>query len=432
MQRTHPITRWLERAPTAAFSAYAIAAAFTVYFCMYAFRKPFTVGAFDSDMDLGIGEPVSMKTVLIISQVVGYAASKFLGIKVISEMSAAGRALAILGFIGFSEVALALLALLPLQWAPLCLFLNGLPLGMVWGLVFGFLEGRRTSELLGAGLSASYILASGGVKTVAKLWMEQGISEQVMPFVTGLTFAPILLVAVWALSKLPPPSAEDVALRSERAPMDGKARAMFFGRYFIGLTALTVLYVPLTAYRSYRDDFAAEIWAGLGYTDAAVFTAAETPVTLGVLASLAVIMLIKDNRRALLVIHLVMLAGAALMVGATALFQAGLLPGAAWMVLVGLGAYLAYVPYGCVLFDRLFAALAAVGTAGFLIYVTDAFGYVGSIAVMLYKDFAEKGAPPHEFLQRFTYLTGAVAFVLLLVSTVYFERVARSFAREEP
>ena len=40
-------------------------------------------------------------------------------------------------------------------WNVAALFLNGLPLGLIWGLVFGFMEGRRTSEVLGAILCAS-------------------------------------------------------------------------------------------------------------------------------------------------------------------------------------------------------------------------------------------------------------------------------------
>ena len=46
------------------------------------------------------------------------------------------------------------------------MFLNGLPLGMIWGLIFGFLEGRRTTEFLGSILCASFIVSSGVVKAV--------------------------------------------------------------------------------------------------------------------------------------------------------------------------------------------------------------------------------------------------------------------------
>jgi hypothetical protein len=48
------------------------------------------------------------------------------------------------------------------------LFLNGLPLGMVWGAVFSFLEGRRFTELLGAGMASSFIASSGIVKATGR------------------------------------------------------------------------------------------------------------------------------------------------------------------------------------------------------------------------------------------------------------------------
>lgn len=56
----------------------------------------------------------------------------------------------------------------PDGWRPLAMFLNGLPLGMVWGLVVWYLEGRRVAEVLLAGLSCSFIIASGAVKDVGR------------------------------------------------------------------------------------------------------------------------------------------------------------------------------------------------------------------------------------------------------------------------
>ena len=61
-----------------------------------------------------------------------------------------------------------------------------------------------------------------------------------------------------------------------------------------------------------------------------------------------------------------------MMLVSTLLLDAGQIDGLAWMILVGLGAYLAYVPFGSVLFDRRIAATGFVGTAVFAIYLTDA------------------------------------------------------------
>ena len=47
--------------------------------------------------------------------------------------------------------------------------------------------------------------------------------------------------------------------------------------------------------------------------------------------------------------------------------------------MLGLGTYLGYLPFNCLLFDRLIAAFGSVANAGFFIYVADSFGYLGSV-----------------------------------------------------
>ena len=92
-------------------ATYCIAAAFGTYFCMYAFRKPFTAGTYEGITFAGI----AFKTVLIAAQVAGYTVSKFIGIKVVSEMPAHRRALTIIGLIGIAELALLGFAVAPMQ-----------------------------------------------------------------------------------------------------------------------------------------------------------------------------------------------------------------------------------------------------------------------------------------------------------------------------
>ncbi len=413
------IQTWLSRRSTAAFSAYAIGAAFTAYFSMYAFRKPFSVATFEGE---AMGE-VSLKIALVIAQVLGYALSKFLSIKFVSEITPKRRALGLILLITMAELALLAFALLPPEGKVIAIFFNGLPLGAVWGLVFGYLEGRRSSEILGAGLSASYIVASGAVKSVGKWWLLAGVSESWMPVVTGLCFAPSFLIAVWLLRQLPPPNAEDEAARTVRRPMGGEERLAFFRRFWFGLACLTGLYMLLTAYRDFRDNFAAEIWTALGWgEEPTIFTATEIPVAIAVMIALALIYRITDNRRAFFVIH-GMMAGGTILIGLSTLaFDFGLIGGLPWMILLGVGLYLGYVPYGCVLFDRLIAATGAVGTAVFMIYVTDAFGYAGSIGVMLVKNFTETELSWLSFFRIFSYTASGVC-------TVAFAASAWSFAR---
>lgn len=417
---TGRIGRYLADAPPWLFSAYATTAAFATYFCMYAFRKPFAVGTFAGTVTIG-GVVLDHKTVFVIAQVMGYATSKFLGIKVVSEMKPGRRALSLLACIAAAELALVLFAVAPPGLGAVCLFFNGLPLGMVWGLVFGFLEGRRVSDLLGAGLCASFILASGVVKSVGKSLLDGGMTELWMPAATGALFLVPLALFTAMLAQIPPPSEQDKAERMERLPMDAAARKAFFLRFAPGLVALVVAYMALTALRDFRDNFARELWDGLGYgSEPAILATAEIPVAAGSLVAVAALMGIRRSRLALAALHAMMLVGAVLILGSTSLFHAGLISPATWMITVGLGLYMGYVPYNCVLFDRLIAAVGSVATAGFLIYVADAFGYLGSVALLLYKNL---GARELSWVDTFSALstgTAVLSIALLSFSGRYF------------
>lgn len=411
------VESWLARASVAGFSTYAIVAAFTAYFAMYAVRKPFAAAAFDGQVVFGI----QLKIALVLGQVLGYATSKFLGIKFVSEIAPRRRALALVLLIGAAELALAAFAVLPPAGQVFAMFCNGLPLGAVWGLVFGFLEGRRTTEILGAGLSTSYIVASGVVKSVGRWLLLHGVGEAWMPALTGLLFVPPFLIAVWMLDRIPRPTAADEAERVMRAPMFGAQRKAFVARFLVGIVVLCSAHVLLTAYRDFRDNFAAEIWTALGLGEApAVFTYSEIPVALAVVAGLAAIYRVQDNRRAFFAVHLLMGGGAVLVGGATLAFDAGWISGTTWMMAVGIGLYLGYVPYGTVLFDRLIAATGAVGTAVFMIYVADSFGYLGSIVVLLVKNFGHAERSWLDFFRGFSYVCAVVATAAFAGSAWYF------------
>jgi hypothetical protein len=254
-----------------------------------------------------------------------------------------------------------------------------------------------------------------------------------MPAVAGLVFVPLLLVAVWGLSVLPPPTAADEAARVRRAPMTGQEVREFLAEYALGIALLVVTYVFATALRDFRDNFAAELWSALGYKNpATVFTATELPVAAAALVALGVIVKVQDNLRAFAVIHGVILVGLVLLGGSTLAFDAGWLGPLPWMILSGAGLYLVYTPFNAMLFDRLVAVSGRVATAGFLIYVADSAGYTGSCALLLWRNF---GMLQVEWLTVFRYAaysTAIVGLVLVTLSLVYFTRRGRRVAVAAP
>ncbi|WP_448520284.1 DUF5690 family protein [Rhodoflexus sp.] len=414
------LQQWLSQSSPAAFSAYAAGAAFCAYTCIFALRKPFTAATFEGLVFAGI----DYKIWLITAQVLGYMLSKFIGIKLIAEMSHGKRAVSIAVMVAVALTSWLGFALIPAPYNIICLFFNGLPLGMGWGLMIGYLEGRRVTEVLGAGLSVSFIFSSGISKSIA-LWVVNGlgISPFLMPLVVAVGFAAPLVVFIWLLEQLPPPSAADEAARTRREPMSGAERLAFFSRFAGGLVSLILAYILLTIYRDFRDNYAAEIWQALGYGGSPqIFTLTETPVALAVMIAVSLMMLVKDNLRAFLINH-AMIGGGFVLVGlATLGFEAGIISPVWWIISVGFGLYLGYVPFNSVLFDRLIATFRHAGNVGFLIYLADSFGYVGSVSVLFYKNFGQQATGWLPFFVQGSYIVSIAGTLLILVSAIYFWR----------
>ncbi|MDE2474650.1 MAG: hypothetical protein KGO48_06360 [Alphaproteobacteria bacterium] len=415
-----PVRRWLSQAPAPVFALYGGTMAFGAYFAMYAFRRPFTVASYADAAPL----IVQYKIALVIAQVLGYALSKIAGVKIVSETRPEKRAVGILKLIGAAEIALLLFAVVPPPWNIVCIFANGLSLGMIWGLVFGFLEGRRMSEVLGAMLCASFIVSSGVVKSAGEGVMLAGWANEFwMPAVTGLLFVPLLMVCVAGLAAMPPPTAEDERLRVARAPMNGAARYAMYSDFAFGLTGLILIYVGLTALRDFRDNFAVEIWNGLGFrNDAEIFTLSELPVAAIVLVMLSLLMFIRDNRQAFLANLALVALGLAVTGLSSIAFQFHAIGPVAWMIALGAGTYLSYTPFNALLFDRFIAASGRTGTAGFLIYVADAAGYASSVALLVFRNFAGSGLSWVEFLRDSSYGVALAGLVLIIAATTYFRR----------
>jgi hypothetical protein len=435
------ITAWLESAPPSVTAAYAIVFSFAAYFSMFAFRKPFAAGSYEGASFAG--GSLQLKSALVIGQICGYGLAKIIGVKLLPETRRAARAPMLVATILAAWAALALFAVLPASLKPLAMFLNGMPLGMVWGLVVWYLEGRRSSEILLAGLSTSFIIASGAVKDVGRAVLAgdaipllgltlpnplPAIDENWMPAVVGALFLPSFLAAVYMLDRLPDPSPRDVAERSLRATMDHRQRMAFILRFLPGMALLVATYIFVTAFRDFRDNYAVDIFTELGYQyeqNRTIVSRAELLVGFGVAAVMALVYFVRDNARALMVVFGVMTAGLLLLGGGTWLHQRGQISGFTWMALAGLGSYLAYVPYNTVLFDRLIASTRTVGTAVFAIYVADSFGYVGSVSMLLTKDMWAAELSKAEFLQNFAYGLAAGGAVCLALSAVYFRRFTR-------
>jgi hypothetical protein len=402
---------------------YAGLVTFLTYATIYGFRKSYTVGTFDGQTVLGLG----YKEVLVIMQALGYVSSKFFGIKFISELKRFGRWKIIIGLVLISWLAWLLFAVIPAPVNIVFLFMNGFPLGLLWGILFSYIEGRRTTDLIGAAMAVSFIFSSGFVKTVSQYIITNwNVSEQWMPFATGALFFPFLLLFVFMLEKIPPPSTEDIALRQKRVSMTGGQRRDMLRKFYSGIFLLVILYVFLTILRDVRDNFVADMWKEMGYINQpALFTKTETPIAIATLILMASLIVIRKNYTAMVIIHIIVLAGFFIAGVSSILFITGHLTPVYWVTSTGLGLYMGYIPYNCVLFERFIATFRLIGNVGFLIYIADSFGYLGSVGIILTKAIMKMGDKTVQWTSFYSHLVVIfciVGIIGLLISMNYFKK----------
>jgi len=418
------VAKW----PYGLLSVLAALAAFGTYTCMYAFRKAFAAGTYTGHSYFHI----DYKIWLVIAQVLGYTLSKFYGIRFIAEIKPGKRAKSILLLIGVSWLALLGFALIPAPYNIIMLFINGFPLGMIWGLVFGYLEGRRSTEFMAAVLSISLIFASGFVKTVGRGLMSNiHVNEYYMPFLTGALFVVPLLLFVFCLELMPAPTVLDKELRAERKPMTAEDRKKFLLRFLPGIILTLIIYVLLTVMRDIRDNFEVEIWQGLGIRSNNIFTNIDTIISIIVLAAMSLLILIKNNLFAFKIIHLMIIGGCILAGISTVLFELKLIGPIIWMTMAGLGLYLGYVPYNAIFFERMIASFNYKSNVGFVMYMADAVGYLGSISILLVKELAKPDISWDVFFKNGLMMLSVIGGIGGILSLMYFSQTAYKHKKKQ-
>jgi hypothetical protein len=184
-----------------------------------------------------------------------------------------------------------------------------------------------------------------------------------------------------------------------------------------------LIYCFATIFRDIRDNFGAEMWKEMGFfNQPAIFSKTETPITLIVLVLIGSMVLIKNNFTALKTAHYFILAGFILAGSCTVLFKINHLSPIWWMTLVGLGLYMVYIPFNAVFFDRLISTFKYTSNVGFLIYIADSFGYVGSIGVLMSKEIFKIQLNWVTFFSNSVVILSVVGGLITLFSLLYFTK----------
>ena len=250
-----------------------------------------------------------------------------------------------------------------------------------------------------------------------------------MPFVVGCIFMPALFLFVFLLEKIPAPDEEDVAQRMHRQPMLKEDRKALLKGFLPGIVVLVIIYILVTILREVRDNFMADMWRESGEVfQAGVFAKTETSISVIILVLIAVMIWLRNSFTAFMLAQCIMLAGFIISLITTWLYAGQQLPMYHWMLFVGLGLYMVYIPFNSILFDRFIAAFRFAGNVGFLIYIADSFGYLGSVGVMLAKSVFHIQTNWLHFYMQLVMITGITGVIGTIISMIYFMRKFRSGA----
>ena len=173
-----------------------------------------------------------------------------------------------------------------------------------------------------------------------------------------------------------------------------------------------------------RDNFAVEFWIAQGFKNTPeLLLFSEFPIAFMVLLIISVMVLIKNNKHAFFINHAIMFSCGLLMLISTLLFSMKWMGPISWMIIAGFSMYMPYIAYHTVYFERWIAYFRYKGNAGFLMYMADSAGYLGSMLVLLYRNFGAHDLSWTEFFTFGSWVIGGIMVLLSLIAYIYFIKV---------
>eukprot|EP00002_Diphylleia_rotans_P019075 TRINITY_DN3695_c0_g1_i3.p1 TRINITY_DN3695_c0_g1~~TRINITY_DN3695_c0_g1_i3.p1 ORF type:complete len:470 (-),score=76.42 TRINITY_DN3695_c0_g1_i3:50-1459(-) len=407
----------MQERPTYHVVLYAALTSFLAYTCVYGIRMPIFAAQF---LDYKV-RGFDLKVAFTMAQTAGIAVGKLGSTILISSLERENR-LSTLYFLGSG----ATIGLLPvyLQWIPeiqvLGLFLCGICLAPIWGIIVLYLEGRGQSEILFAAAGLSPIFAGGLARSLGAYLIQSGIPEHTLPFTCGLVSLAFFCIITFYLNKLPPPTNQDIALRNVRKPMDATSRMQTLSNLGFGVWPLLCIYSFLNSFRAYREYFAYEIWSEIWGrpTDPINLVRPEIYIGLFAISTFACMSFIHSNRAAFFSMLGFMIAGGFLIWIGNELHVLGYVSNTVWTILIGVGLWIAYVPAGSMIFERLIAMSGLEVTAVFLIYLTDGLGYLSTIVMLQVVNDLKNASPAFSHLMLFRQLSRLCACSVIFFSII--------------
>lgn len=417
MKTSNPVLQEMKKnsMPDWLFVLWAGGTALLSYSLVYALRKPFTAAEFNGLLVCGMDYKIAVSII----QLLGYVCAKLLGIKYISELKPEGRLKFIIGSAALSELSLIVFGLLPVPYNIVALFFNGLSLGCMWGVIFSFLEGRRTTDILASIMGVSMALSSGIAKSLGLYALHDlHVSEFWMPALIGAIAFPLLCFTGWMMTRFPKPTAADIASRSVRVTLNGRERWKLFRQFMPILIMLFAANLLLTIQRDVKEDFIVCI-IDVSTISSWAFAQIDSIATLVLLATFALLATTYDHLKVLCILLILSTLGMGTLAFLGINFHHINLPTTIWLFGQSLCLDMAYLSFQTIFFERFIACFKIRGNVGFFIITIDFVGYLGTLALLLFKEFYASHIDWQSFYNHMSFWIGIVCCIAFMGSFVY-------------
>lgn len=330
------------------------------YSLVYALRKPFTAAEFEGLQVYGMDYKIAVSII----QLLGYVSAKLLGIKYISELRPEGCLKFIIGSAALSEISLIAFGVLPIPYNIVALYFNGLSLGCMWGVIFSFLEGRRTTDILASIMGVSMALSSGVAKSLGLYALNQlHVSEFWMPALIGANLL-------------------------------------------------------LTVQRDIKEDFIVCI-IDVQTISSWAFAQIDSIATFVLLAVFALLATTYNHLKVLCMLLILSTFGMGTLAFLGATEGNEHIPTTIWLFLQSLCLDIAYLSFQTIFFERFIACFKIKGNVGFFIITIDFVGYLGTLGLLLFKEFCASHIDWASFYNHMSLFIGVACCLSFIASLIY-------------
>lgn len=419
----HVITQYLKTKSELSTAIYIVTTGFIAYFMAYCIRSPLFVNEFANETVFG---GLDLKIAYVMAQNIGYALGKIPSVLYAANLPQRRLFLALNCLCFMAMLFICFPAFIHSNvFRCFCVMASSFCLSPIYAMMVRYMEGRLMSDAIISFFSLSWILPSSVVKTVGQMLLNAGMKPYEMTVLLAVIGYVLFAIFTYLLHHSPPPSVADKRAKGLRRSTKGDDKWAFMRKYSPGLTCIVAAYMVLTAIRQFRDYFAPEIYSDLldeTNVDPAIYTTTELPVGVVAMLCMATFYFLKDNFKAFRGMLMVMILGSLVVF----LISFGYLSkiyadGVLYMAVLGSGVFLAYIPPGSMLFDRLMSVSGDNMTSTFIIYIMDGSAYICTLSMLMYKNFgADEDMSYSTFLLWMGTIGGLMVVVLISMAITYF------------